>query len=140
MYICIYIYIYIYIYTSVNPCIYMHGAWGAEQGSTEHSDTETSSFEQLPRAVTSCALGSRACSSSHFGLQSTLEQAFRALWWLRSRLEHPFRAHWQLQSTHEQAFRALWRLRSRLEQPFRAPSGTGAGSSSHFERPVAPMR
>ena len=37
----------------------------------------------------------------------------------------------------EQSFCALWRIRSKLEQPRRVPSGTGADSSSHFERPVS---
>ena len=37
----------------------------------------------------------------------------------------------------EQSFCALWRIRSKLEQPRRVHSGTGADSSSHFERPVS---
>merc|ERR1712138_367602 len=37
----------------------------------------------------------------------------------------------------EQSFCALWQIRSKLEQPRRVPSGTGADSSSHFERPVS---
>ena len=37
--------IYIYIYTSVDPCIYMHGARRAEQRGAEHSVAEPSFFK-----------------------------------------------------------------------------------------------
>ena len=39
----IYIY-YIYIYTSVDPCIYMHGARRAEQRGAEHSVSRVQHF------------------------------------------------------------------------------------------------
>ena len=36
--------IYIYIYTSVDPCIYMHGARRAEQRGAEHSVSRVQHF------------------------------------------------------------------------------------------------
>ena len=87
------------------------------------------------------ALGSSDLEQSlrAFWVQSTLEQPFRTLWQLHSTLKQPFRALWWLWSRLEHPIRVYWQLRSRLEQPFRAPGGTGAGSRSYFERPVAPI-
>ena len=85
----VHVHIYIYIYTSVDPCIYMHGA--------------KQSRVQWLRAQCSRAQHFRIVISN-----SSLEQPLRTHRRHRSRLEQPLRAHWRHRAGSNSLFERLF--------------------------------